>query len=180
MQENESFRNNKLIFHFHNNVCNYIRVDGKVLQTSDNEKTSTKYFSFHERILIPLNNDLRIGNWLALPFRLLSQQKFDPTISVSLTVSHFRINNRKACCENNFKNLFPGWHFKGRVNVTPRERDERKIKISFININITSIIIYHFVRPCHVHYVSLEEEILDVRLTFHSLPLVVVDVTLLE
>lgn len=76
-----------------------------------------------------------------------------PKISVSLMISHFRINNWKACCENNlgksFSFFFPdgtSW-CERKIRCWPLSQKTGKIKISFININFASIIIYHFVSP---------------------------------
>lgn len=91
------------------------------------------------------------------PFRLLSHQKCDLDdfyIINDITFPHHR--NRKACYENNFKifsgmALLSGWEDENENDtiLTPRSivREKEKIKISFININLTSIIIYHFASP---------------------------------
>lgn len=100
----------------------------------------------------------------------------DPMISVTLMVSHFHISNRKkACGENNFKissfRRDTSWDTRKRQKLDPLLAGwgewNWKSHLSTSALPASSFIISF--RPCHVHYVSLEERILNTR--FHSLPL---------
>jgi hypothetical protein len=94
------------------------------------------------------------------PYGLLSHQKCDPDDFCIIRIIRFPHQQSLGMLWKQFqkKKSFAGWHFWGghkkkrekmirRLTHHDRKRKRKKIKFSFININLASIIIYHFASP---------------------------------